>query len=67
MKAKLNANIKKWNFFVKLWNNNLKLANTIDAELRKISENITRDLEGVREYNPEYLEDIEVKLGLYEV
>lgn len=64
MKAKLNANIKKWSYFAKLWNANLKLANAIDAELAKISKNIKMDLEGIREYNPDYLNDIEYKLGL---
>lgn len=64
MKAKLNANIKKWNFFVKLWNQNLKLSSAIDNEIKRIETNILLDLDGVREYNPEYLEDIEVKLGI---
>ena len=66
MKAKLNANLKKWNFFVKLWNKNVKLQNAIDEELAKIEGNILMDLDGVREYNPEYLKDIEYKLGIFD-
>ena len=66
MKAKLNANIKKFNFFVKLWNKSVKLQNAIDAELSKIESNILMDLDGIREYNPEYLKDIEYKLGIFD-
>ena len=65
MKAKLNANIKKWNFFVKLWNQNLKFSNALDNEIKKIENNIRMDLDGMREYNPDYLSGIEEKLGIY--
>ena len=64
MKAKLSANIKKWNFFCKLWNSNIKVCHAIDTELARIAKNIEMDLAGIREYNPEYLKDIEYKLGL---
>ena len=67
MKAKLNANIKKWNYFVKLWNANIKLSDALDYEIKRIQNNIMMDLDGLREYNPEYLKGIEVKLGFYEV
>ena len=64
MKAKLNANIKKWNFFVGLWNKNNKLRKAIDSEIYKIEGNIFMDLDGIRDYNPDYLDGIEEKLGL---
>ena len=64
MKAKLNANIKKWNFFVKLWNQNVKFSDALDTEIKKIENNIKLDLEGVRNYNPDYLNGIEEKLGI---
>ena len=65
MKAKLNANIKKWNFFVKLWNQNVKLTNVLNSEISRIETNILLDLDGIREYNPDYLNGIEEKLGIH--
>ena len=64
MKMKLNANIKKHNFLCKIYNQYFKLLNKIDEEIIKIDDNIIFDLEGVRKHNPEYLKDIEIKLGL---
>lgn len=65
MKAKLNANIKKWNFFVKLWNQNIKLINVLNSEIGRIETNILLDLDGIREYNSDYLNGIEEKLGIH--
>jgi hypothetical protein len=65
MKAKLNANIKKWNFFVKLWNQNVKLSNVLNSEISRIETNILLDLHGIRKYNSDYLNGIEEKLGIH--
>ena len=64
MKMRLNANIKKHNFLVKIWNNYVSLLGTLDKEIEYIDENIKRDLSGVRNYNSEYLQGIESKLGI---
>ena len=64
MKMKLNANIKKHNFLCRIYNEYFKLLDRIDDEIVKIDANIIFDLEGVRKHNPEYLKDIEIKLGL---
>ena len=64
MKMKLNANIKKHNFLARIYNQYFDLLNKIDDELYAIDNNILRDLNGVRLHNPEYLEDIEFKLGI---
>lgn len=64
MKMKLNANIKKHNFLCRIYNEYFKLLDKIDDEIVKIDANIIFDLEGVRKHNPEYLKDIEIKLGL---
>ena len=66
MKAKLNANIKKHNFLVRIWNEYIKFTDKLDEEISKIDSNITRDLAGVRQYNPDYLIDIEYKLGIFD-
>ena len=64
MKAKLNANIKKHNVLVRVYNEYIKLLDTIDEDVQKIDEKIMMDLDSLREYNPEYLEGIEVELGI---
>lgn len=64
MKAKLNANIKKHNFLVRIWNEYLHVLDSIDTEICKIDDNIKKDLNGIRYHNPEYLLNIEEKLGL---
>jgi hypothetical protein len=64
IKMKLNANIKKHNFLVKIYNNYYHLLKEIDKELIKIDDTIRMDLEGVRKHNSDYLPDIENKLGL---
>ena len=64
MKAKLNANIKKHNLLCRVYNEFVKCLDTIDEDLSKIDEYIVRDLEGIRMYNPNYLSDIESRLGI---
>jgi hypothetical protein len=65
MKMKLNANIKKHNFLVRVYNEYYDLLCKVNEELSKIDSNIYMDLEGVRRHNPSYLEGIETKLGIY--
>lgn len=55
MKMKLNANIKKRNFIVRVWNEYVRVLNSLDDELKKIEENIDMDIEGIRLHNPDYL------------
>lgn len=64
MKAKLNANIKKHNLLVRVWNEFDKLLDIIDIDLGKIDDYIYDDLMRLRQYNPEYLEGIEETLGI---
>jgi len=64
MKAKLNANIKKHNFLVRIWNEYSKLLDLLDVDIDKIDSNIRMDLNNLRIYNPNYLNDLEEKLGL---
>lgn len=55
MKAKLNANMKKRNILIKLWNAVMITADAIDDEIAKIDELIALDLYNLRYHNPEYL------------
>ena len=64
MKMKLNANIKKHNFLCRIFNNYVDAIDKIDEEIKNIDEKIKMDLEGVRKHNPDYLPDIEEKLGI---
>lgn len=64
MKAKLNANIKKHNVLTRIWNEFSKLLDTIDLDLNKIDNYICDDLSRLRQYNSDYLKDIEFKLGI---
>ena len=64
MKAKLNANIKKHNILVKIWNELQVAIDSIDEELEKIDDYIILDLNGVRHHNPNYLNGLESKLGI---
>ena len=64
MKAKLNANIKKHNLLCRIYNEYSHALDKIDLEIYKIDNLIRYDLENLRKYNPEYLKDIEEKLGL---
>lgn len=64
MKAKLNANIKKHNILCRIWNNLSIALDRIDEDLEKVDNYIELDLNGIRNYNPDYLKGIEAKLGL---
>lgn len=64
MKAKLNANLKKYRFLTKVWNSLIKTLDAVDDEFYRVSEVILMDLDGVRKHNPEYLEGIECELGI---
>jgi len=64
MKAKLNANIKKHNILVRVFNEFSNLLDTADVDLMKIDKYIIDDLRRLRMYNSEYLKDIELELGL---
>ena len=65
MKAKLNANLKKYRFLTKVWNSLIKTLDTVDDEFDRISEMILMDLDGVRKHNPDYLDGIEYELGIF--
>lgn len=64
MKAKLNANIKKFNKLCQVYNEYVILVENINKDLLRIEYNIKRDLNGLRQYNPEYLSNLEFKLGI---
>ena len=64
MKAKLNANIKKRNLLVRIYNEYVHIIDNIDFELESIDDYIKMDLESLRTYNKDYLIGIEEKLGL---
>ena len=64
IKAKLNANIKKYKFLTKVFKSWEKTLDVIDNEFEKVEKNILMDLKGIRLHNPEYLQDIEYKLGI---
>lgn len=64
MKAKLNANFKKYRFLTKVWDSLIKTLDAVDDEFDRVIEMILMDLDGVRKHNPEYLEGIECELGI---
>ena len=64
IKMKLNANIKKHNFLCRIFNHYMNALERINDEIIKVDDKITFDLEGVRRHNPDYLPNIEEKLGL---
>ena len=64
MKAKLNANIKKHNFLCRIWNEFDRALAEIDKEINKVDDYIYLDLAGIRHHNPDYLNEIENKLGI---
>ena len=64
MKAKLNANIKKHNLLIRVWNEFCNLLDVIDVDRAKIDNYIYDDLMRLRQYNSEYLEGIEETLGI---
>lgn len=55
IKMKLNANIKKRNFLVRIYNNYVDFINQLDREIFKVEDLIELDLLGVRKRNPDYL------------
>ena len=64
MKAKLNANIKKHNLLCRTYNCLVDMQDAVDEDLYKVDEYIKMDLESLRMYNPDYLYDLEDKLGI---
>ena len=64
MKMKLNANIKTHNFLVKVFNEYVNALRTINKDIFKVDNKILMDLKGIRLHNPNYLSDIEFKLGI---
>ena len=65
MKMKLNANIKTRNFLVKVFNQWMGALEKINEDIYKVDQKIMMDLEGVRKHNPDYLSDLEDKLGIF--
>jgi len=65
MKAKLNANIKKHNFLVRIFNEFDTFIENLNKDIDKVDNLIKFDLEGIRKHNPDYLPDIENKLGIF--
>ena len=54
MKAKLNANIKKYRLLLKIAKEQAKLFDVIQNELLKLDSYITLDIEGIKKHNPDY-------------
>ena len=63
-KAKLNANIKKHNFLVRIWNCLLDIQEDIDKDIYNIEDNICKDLEELRKHNEDYLPNLEENIGI---
>ena len=63
-KAKLNANLKKRNLLIRIFKQWFKAIGQFEEELNKIDNFIIKDLEGIRKYNPEYLQHLDKELGL---
>ena len=59
MKAKLNANFKKRNVLLKLWNSVMITIDAIDDEIYKLDNMIGMDLYNLRKHNPAYLEKLD--------
>ncbi len=59
MKAKLNANMKKRNVLIKLWNAVMITVDAIDDEIYKIDNKIASDLHALRQHNPSYLNQLD--------
>lgn len=57
MKAKLNANLKKLNLLIRIYNQYVDVLDSLDNEIDKIYNYINLDLDGIRKHNPEYLID----------
>lgn len=65
MKAKLNANFKKYRFLNRVWNSLINTLDVMEDEIDHVSEMILMDLNGIRKHNPEYLDGIEDELGIF--
>lgn len=65
MKAKLNANFKKYRFLNRVWNSLINTLDVTEDEIDHVSEMILMDLNGIRKHNPEYLDGIEDELGIF--
>lgn len=63
MKAKLNANLKKFKLLIKIEKSVIKTLDCMDEDIAKILQYIKKDLEGIREFNPDYLRGIEFTLS----
>lgn len=57
MKAKLNANIKKYNIVRRIHNEYINALVKFGDEMDKILDYIYKDIDGVREFNPDYMKD----------
>lgn len=55
MKAKLNANIKKYNVVRRIYNEYVDALVKIGDEMDRIIEYIDMDIDGVREFNPDFM------------
>ena len=55
MKAKLNANIKKYNIVRRVHNEYINALIKFGDEMDKILDYIYKDIDGIREFNPEYM------------
>jgi hypothetical protein len=64
MKMKLNANIKTHNFLCKIFNQYMKMLDTLNEDIDRVDKKIMFDLDGIRKHNSSYLSDIENKLGI---
>ena len=56
-KMKLNVNLKKYNLLRRVYNEYVDLSNLLEEEMNKVLFYIDFDLDGIREYNPDYLMD----------
>jgi hypothetical protein len=54
---KFNVNNKKYNLLRRVYNEYVDLNNLLEKEMNKILFYIDFDLDGIREYNPDYLKD----------
>ena len=56
-KMKFNVNNKKYNVLRRVYNQYVDLLNVLEHEMNKVLFYIDYDLDGIREYNPDYLKD----------
>lgn len=57
MKAKLNANLKKYNITRRVYNELINCLESVGNEMEKVLNYIYMDIDGIREYNPDYLKE----------